>query len=113
MCRVVAEKGSGNEMVDTALKIGNQGLNAATDLVPATIPRPVAKAGVGLLSLAILLSLVQSIFSTFISLLFLGGMGYLAFNYISKSDKSSSSSSASGSSDDPIDEARKIMDKYK
>ncbi|CAI5988531.1 unnamed protein product, partial [Closterium sp. NIES-65] len=55
--------------VSTAVKIGNDGLDAATNLVPASIPRPVAKGGVALLSLAILLSLVQTIFNTFVSLL--------------------------------------------
>ncbi|GJP44943.1 hypothetical protein CLOM_g4341 [Closterium sp. NIES-68] len=107
--RVVAEKGSTSDLVSTAVKIGNEGLDAATKLVPATIPRPVAKAGVGLLSLAILLSLVQTVFNTFVSLLFLGGLGYLGFQYLSKDGNKSSGSS----SDDPLDEARRILDKYK
>ncbi|CAI5470057.1 unnamed protein product [Closterium sp. Yama58-4] len=91
---VVAEKGSTSDLVSTAVKIGNDGLDAATKLVPASIPRPVAKGGVALLSLAILLSLVQTIFNTFVSLLFLGGLGYLAFQYLSKDGKNSSGSSA-------------------
>ncbi|CAI7847128.1 unnamed protein product [Closterium sp. NIES-53] len=90
---VVAEKGSTSDLVSTAVKIGNDGLDAATNLVPASIPRPVAKGGVALLSLAILLSLVQTIFNTFVSLLFLGGLGYFAFQYLSKDGKSSSGSS--------------------
>ncbi|CAI5531649.1 unnamed protein product [Closterium sp. Naga37s-1] len=60
----------------------------------ASIPRPVAKGGVALLSLAILLSLVQTIFNTFVSLLFLGGLGYLGFQYLSKDGKNSSGASA-------------------
>eukprot|EP00897_Mesotaenium_endlicherianum_P005061 jgi/Mesen1/4583/ME000232S03831 len=116
---VAKESTEVEKIVATAVKTGKQGLASATSLVPEAVPRPVATAGVAIAGVLLATTIVKSLFSTLISFLVLGALGYGAFLYFTKGTDSStggggsSSSSGKAPSGDPIEEARRIMDKYK
>lgn len=99
------------------VKAGKNALDAGTDLVPATIPRGVARIIVGVVGAAVLTYALRALFSTALFVLAIGGFSYLAYIYVNK-DKDSGSgggggSGSSRSTDDSLEEARRIMDKYK
>ncbi|KAL3695273.1 hypothetical protein R1sor_009349 [Riccia sorocarpa] len=109
-----------NNVIATLVKVGRQGLEAGTKLVPETVPRPVAQLGVGLAGLFLGSFVLRSLFSTVLFILAIGGLSYIAFLSLNKGEGGSSSGSSfdrnSGkpkSTDEALEEARKIMDKYK
>ncbi|KAG6542849.1 hypothetical protein Mapa_015753 [Marchantia paleacea] len=118
--RISAEKIDPNNVIATLVKLGKQGLDAGTKLVPASVPRPVAQAGVGLAGLVVGSFVLRSLFSTAFCILAVGGLSYIGFLYLTKGEGSSSSggtldkgSGKPKSTDEALEEARKIMDKYK
>eukprot|EP00850_Spirogloea_muscicola_P001993 SM000007S20953 [mRNA] locus=s7:1096424:1097504:+ [translate_table: standard] len=112
---------SSGRFLDLAVRVGKEGLNGVTKLVPASIPRPIATAGVAVVGLFLISSILRTVFSTFFFIALLGGAGYLGFLYFTQgsgngTDDSDSSSGDGGSgsgSGNALDEARRIMDKYK
>ncbi|KAL2632386.1 hypothetical protein R1flu_017072 [Riccia fluitans] len=109
-----------NNVIATLVKVGKQGLEAGTKLVPDSVPRPVAQLGVGLAGLLLGSFVIRSLFSTVFFIVAVGGLGYLALLFLSKGEGGSSSGSSfdksSGkpkSTDEALEEARRIMDKYK
>lgn len=108
------EKTTVERVVETAVKTTRQGLSTATDLVPASVPRPVATAGVAVVGLLVASTILRSLFGTLIFFVVIGGLGYAAFVYLTQTGgDSGGGGSGSGKGLNPIDEARKIMDKYK
>jgi TATA-binding protein-associated factor len=102
-----------------ALKVGGGLVDAAADMVPPSVPRPVAKAGVALAGAGVAFWLLQKVVSTVITLAVIGGglYFYLARSGGDGGERSSSSSSKGGGGgddddDDPLAEARRIMSKY-
>jgi hypothetical protein len=110
-CKRIGIEAKSNPLVDTVVGTGKQGLKVATDLVPDAVPRPIARGGVIAVTGLIAVSVVKSILSTALSLVVVGGLAYAAFVYAKNND--SSGSSGGGGKDDPLDEAKRIMDKYK
>lgn len=98
--------------IQTVLKIGRDGIEAGTNLVPEAVPRPIAKLSVGVLASAVTLFVLRSFLST--ALFTLGFMGFVYFIYLALSkDKGSKLDDKPGTTDEAIEEARKIMEKYK
>ncbi|KAG0616941.1 hypothetical protein M758_5G153700 [Ceratodon purpureus] len=101
------------------VKAGKNALDAGTDLVPDTIPRGVARIIVGIVGAAVVTYALRALFSTALFVLAIGGFSYLAYIYVSKDKDSGSGGGGGGGSgssrntDDSLDEARRIMDKYK
>jgi len=111
------EKTTGNEALDTAIDVGKGLVESAANLVPESVPRPMAKGGVALAGGIIAFWLLQKVLSTFITLALLGGAAYLYFRSSSSNDSSGGSGGGSKGRgddlDDPLADARRIMDKYK
>lgn len=100
--------------IQTVVKVGKDGIEAGTNLVPAAVPRPIARLSVAVVATSLSLFVLRSFVSTvFFSL---GVMGFVYFIYLAlNKDKGSKldNSPSSTSTDEAIEEARKIMDKYK
>ncbi|XP_074274702.1 uncharacterized protein LOC141598808 [Silene latifolia] len=100
------------KVVQTAFKIGKDGIEGGTNLVPEAVPRPVAKISVAIVATALSLLVLRSFISTvFFSV---GVMGFVYFVYLAlNKDKGPKINEKPGSTDEAIDQANKIMDKYK
>ncbi|KAF8109203.1 hypothetical protein N665_0101s0032 [Sinapis alba] len=105
------------KVLKTAWNIGKDGIKAGTNLVPVSVPRPVARISVTIVVLAVSLFVLKSFLST--AFFVLGTMGFAYFLFIAlnkdEAPKQSGEDNISGSKpmDDPLEEAKKIMDKYK
>ncbi|KAJ9507384.1 hypothetical protein QJQ45_006372 [Haematococcus lacustris] len=96
-------------------------LESGAALVPDTVPRPLAKGGVAVVGGLVLFGLLKQLLSGLLTLAVMGGVAYW---WLTKSDPGSEvtdidvkPSSRGGKDDedldDPLSEARKIMNKYK
>ncbi|KAF8694950.1 hypothetical protein HU200_038058 [Digitaria exilis] len=101
--------------VRKAWSVGNDVLEAGSNLVPGAIPRPIARIGVAFAAVAVALFLVKSIVSTAFFVLGMMGLIYLAFLAMNPKEASGSRIDETGgnTSEDPVEEARRIMEKYK
>jgi len=99
------------------VKAGKNALDAGTDLVPDTIPRNVARIIVGVVGVSIITYALRALFSTALFILAIAGFSYLAYIYLNKDSDSGTGGGGGGgssrSTDDSLEEARRIMDKYK
>ncbi|KAH7439075.1 hypothetical protein KP509_04G044100 [Ceratopteris richardii] len=98
------------------VKTARDVLEAGTKLVPESVPRPLAQAGVALVGIVGTLYLLQSLFSIALFILFIGGVGYYLFYSFNKDDddqRGGGRSSSSSDTDLTLEEARRIMEKYK
>lgn len=115
--RIVSEGANFDKVIGTVVRTGREGIVSATKLVPDSVPRPAATAGVVVAGFLVFSLILKALFNTFLTLVVVGGLGYGAFVYLTRSDddsgKGGSGPSSSKPSDDPLDEARRIMDKYK
>lgn len=105
-----------NETIDGIVTAGTKLVENASQLVPSSIPRPVAKAGVAIAGGVFIFGLVQQVLSGFITLIVLGGLGYFFFTRSSSDtdDEDSNKGEGKGEDDlsDPLSEAQRIMKKY-
>lgn len=105
------------KVLRTAWNIGKDGIEAGTNLVPVSVPRPVARISVTIAALAVSLFVVKSFLSTAFFVLGTMGFAYFLFIALNKDEapklRGDDNSSGSKSMDDPLEEAKKIMDKYK
>lgn len=89
-------------------------VDGAANLVPESVPRPAAKTGVAVAGVLITFWLLQKVISGVITLALLGGVGYY---FLTKSGNAAAEKRASSREvddmDDPLSEAKKIMEKYK
>ncbi|KAL8143826.1 hypothetical protein V2J09_016858 [Rumex salicifolius] len=109
---VVAFQNNIFRALQTALKVGKEGVEAGTNLVPESVPRPIAKLSVTVAAAAVSLFVLRSFVST--ALFAVGTMGFIYFIYLAlNKDKGSKTDVGSKSSDDAVEEAKRIMDKYK
>eukprot|EP00270_Netrium_digitus_P004297 TRINITY_DN1530_c0_g1_i2.p1 TRINITY_DN1530_c0_g1~~TRINITY_DN1530_c0_g1_i2.p1 ORF type:complete len:192 (-),score=48.80 TRINITY_DN1530_c0_g1_i2:151-726(-) len=115
--QVIAKKDDGiQSYVTTAARVGLEALESATSLVPASVPRPVARAGVAGAAVILSLTLISAAFNTLITLLVVGGLSYAAVVYFTggRGGGSSGGGATGGiSPDDSLEEAKRIMEKYK
>ncbi|KAF7845515.1 TATA-binding protein-associated factor [Senna tora] len=111
---VLAAQSNFFKVLQTAWKVGRDGIEAGTNLVPSSIPRPVARISVTIVALSVSLFVLKSFLSMAFFVLATMGLAYFAFIAINKDQGSTSSGDTTSSSmEDPVEEARKIMDKYK
>ncbi|CAH8389905.1 unnamed protein product [Eruca vesicaria subsp. sativa] len=105
------------KVLKTAWNIGKDGIDAGTNLVPVSVPRPVARISVTIAVLAVSLFVLKSFLST--AFFVLGTMGFAYFLFIAlnkdEAPKQGREDNISSSKpiDDPLEEAKNIMDKYK
>ncbi|GJM97343.1 hypothetical protein PR202_ga14264 [Eleusine coracana subsp. coracana] len=103
-------------VVQTAWRVGKDAVEAGTNLLPGSIPRPIARIGVTFAAVSIALFLVKSIVSTAFFVLAMMGliyMGFLALNPKEVTGSTRADESEGSPSEDPVEEARRIMEKYK
>ncbi|KAI5071216.1 hypothetical protein GOP47_0013467 [Adiantum capillus-veneris] len=113
--RIVAQKSPDlYKAFAVAVKTARDALDAGTKLVPESVPRPVAQAGVAILGIVGSLYLLQSLFSIALFILAIGGVGYYLFYSLNKDDDDRGGGNSSNGSDPDLtlEEARRIMEKY-
>ncbi|XP_061354934.1 uncharacterized protein LOC133299486 [Gastrolobium bilobum] len=102
------------KVLQTAWKVGRDGIEAGTDLVPNSIPRPIARISVTIVALSVSLFVLKSFLSTAFFVLATIGLVYFAFLGFNKDQgPKGNGETTSTPMEDPVEEARKIMDKYK
>ncbi|CAN4113724.1 unnamed protein product [Withania somnifera] len=101
-------------VLQTAWRVGKDGVEAGTNMVPDAIPRPIARICVTVVGAAFVLFALKSILSTALFALAVMGVIYFGFIAMNKDDgPKDGGGTGSGSVDDSIEEARRIMEKYK
>ncbi|KAL6874005.1 hypothetical protein ACP4OV_014087 [Aristida adscensionis] len=116
---VVAASAQSNfaRVVQTAWRVGKDAVEAGTNLVPGSVPRPVARIGITFAAALVALVLFKSVVSTALFVLTMMGLIYLAFLALNPKEASGSRVDEAGAGDnppeDPVEEARRIMEKYK
>ncbi|ESQ56402.1 hypothetical protein EUTSA_v10026377mg [Eutrema salsugineum] len=114
---VLSAQSSFLKVLRTAWNIGKDGIEAGTNLVPVSVPRPVARISVTTAALAVSLFVLKSFVSTAFFVLGTMGFAYFLFIALNKDEAPKqgrdSKSSSSKPMDDPLEEAKKIMEKYK
>ncbi|CAL5063486.1 unnamed protein product [Urochloa decumbens] len=101
--------------VQTAWRVGNDAVEAGSNLVPGSVPRPIAKIVVTFAAVSVALFLLKSVVSTALFVLAMMGLIYLGFLAMNPKEASGSRMNETGGnpSEDPVEEARRIMEKYK
>ncbi|GLT51651.1 hypothetical protein SLA2020_250460 [Shorea laevis] len=102
--------------LQTVWKVGKDGIEAGMDLVPDSVPRPIARISVTIVAVSVALFVLKSFLSTAFFVLAMMGLIYFTFIALNKDQGSKGgrgSNSAEGPLDDPVEEARRIMEKYK
>ncbi|WOH01836.1 hypothetical protein DCAR_0521222 [Daucus carota subsp. sativus] len=112
---VFAAQSSFIKVIQTVWKVGKDGVEAGTDLVPDSVPRPVAKLSVTVVGVSLALFVLKSFLSTAFFALAVMGLCYFAFLALNKdeSSKGGGTTFTESSTDDSLEEARRIMEKYK
>ncbi|KAI7735657.1 hypothetical protein M8C21_005204 [Ambrosia artemisiifolia] len=111
------------KVVQTVFKVGRDGIEAGTSLVPESIPRPIARVSVAVVGVTVALFLLKSFLSTAFFFLATIGLIYSAFIALNKDEAptrgsdnintTSSSGTTTSSDEETLEEARRIMEKYK
>ncbi|CAN6218295.1 unnamed protein product [Urochloa humidicola] len=101
--------------VRTAWRVGTDAVEAGSNLVPGSVPRPISRIGVTFAAVSVALFLLKSVVSTALFVLAMMGLIYLGFLAMNPKEASSSRMDETGGnpSEDPVEEARRIMEKYK
>lgn len=96
-------------VLGTVWKVGKDGLDAGSKLVPESVPRPVARAGVAIGGFVVISFLLKSLLSTTLFILAIVGLIYLVFIYINKDEgPRGKTNDGDPSVDETLEEARKI-----
>ncbi|XP_052170910.1 uncharacterized protein LOC127787091 [Diospyros lotus] len=107
------------KVLQTVWKVGKDGIEAGTNLVPDTVPRPVARISVTAVAVALVLFVLKSVLSTAFFVLAMMGVIYFAFIALNKDNGPKGGGGGGGggtgttSTEDSLEEARRIMEKYK
>ncbi|KAH6809955.1 transmembrane protein [Perilla frutescens var. frutescens] len=97
----------------TIWKVGKDGVEAGTSLVPDAVPRPLARISVTAVAVTSVLFVLKSFISTAFFALAVMGLCYFTFIALNKDEAPKGSGGETTSVDDSLEEARKIMEKYK
>ncbi|KAI3749610.1 hypothetical protein L2E82_20224 [Cichorium intybus] len=114
--RIYAAQSNFLKVLQTAYKVGKDGIEAGTSLVPDSIPRPIARISVGVIGAAVVLFLLKSFLSTAFFFLATMGLIYSVFIALNKDEGPRGGGGTSGtttSTEESLEEARRIMEKYK
>ncbi|XP_023923014.2 uncharacterized protein LOC112034414 [Quercus suber] len=103
------------KVIQTVWKVGKDGVEAGTNLVPDSVPRPIARISVTLVALTVSLFVLKSFLSTAFFALATMGLIYFAFIAMNKDDgpKGGGGPGGTTSTEDSLEEAKRIMEKYK
>ena len=110
------------KLLKQAAGVAKDAVESAAALVPESVPRPAAKGLVSVAFAMVVVVTVKSIFSTALTAILLGGAGWAMMNFTSsndddsgrgRGDDGSTGDRGQGDEDDPLEEARRIMSKYK
>ncbi|XP_004515614.1 uncharacterized protein [Cicer arietinum] len=105
------------KVLQNAWRVGKDGVEAGTNLVPSSIPRPIARISVTFVALSVFLFVFKSLISTAFFILGTIGLAYFAYLAFNKDEGPSgnggTTTTTSPLDDDPVEEAKKIMEKYK
>ncbi|KAG5002358.1 hypothetical protein JHK87_023430 [Glycine soja] len=102
------------KVLQNAWKVGRDGIEAGTNLVPNSVPRPIARISVTIVALSVTLFVLKAFLSTAFFILATIGLAYFAYLAFNKDQgPSGNGGTTSTPMDDPVEEARKIMEKYK
>ncbi|KAK1398021.1 Rho GTPase-activating protein like [Heracleum sosnowskyi] len=104
------------KVIRTVWKVGKDGVEAGTDMVPDSVPRPIAKLSVTVVGVSLALFVLKSFLSTAFFALAVMGLCYFAFLALNKDEGSKGGGGTTyseSSTDDSLEEARRIMEKYK
>ncbi|GMH30925.1 hypothetical protein Nepgr_032768 [Nepenthes gracilis] len=97
-------------VIQTVIKVGKDGVDAGINLVPDSIPRPVARLAITIAAGVVFLFILRSFLSTIFFAL--GVMGFVYFLYLAlNKDKGPRVDEGPTSPDDAVEEARRIMEK--
>ncbi|KAH0657550.1 hypothetical protein KY289_026298 [Solanum tuberosum] len=99
-------------VLQTAWRVGKDGVEAGTNMVPDAIPRPIARICVTVVGAAFALFALKSFLSTVFFALAMMGVIYFGFIALNKDD-GPKGNGGTASADDSLEEARRIMEKYK
>ncbi|CAK7349450.1 unnamed protein product [Dovyalis caffra] len=99
------------KVIQTIWKVGKDGIEAGTNLVPESVPRSIARISVTVAVLAISLFVLKSFLST--AFFVLAMMGLVYFTFIALNKDQGPKGGGGTTSEDPLEEARRIMEKYK
>ncbi|KAL4190918.1 hypothetical protein AMTRI_Chr07g27000 [Amborella trichopoda] len=115
---VVAVRSTVSKVIQTAWRVGKDGLEAGTNLVPDSVPRPIARIGVAVLTLTLSLYVLKSLLSTAFFVLAMMGLIYFVFIALNKDEGPGRGGGGGGgdgtsSTDETLEEARRIMEKYR
>ncbi|PIN04273.1 hypothetical protein CDL12_23192 [Handroanthus impetiginosus] len=99
-------------VIQTAWKVGKDGIEAGTSLVPDSIPRPIARISVAVVAVTLALFVLKSFLSTVFIALAVMGLSYFTFIALNK-DEGPKGGGGTTSPEDSLEEARRIMEKYK
>ncbi|XP_030523501.1 uncharacterized protein LOC115736123 [Rhodamnia argentea] len=116
---VVASQSNFLKVAQTVWKVGRDAIEAGTNLVPDAVPRPVARISVTFVGLSVALFVLKSFLST--AFFVLATMGLIYFTFLALNKDSGPKGGGDGPKggggapplEDPVEEARKIMEKYK
>ncbi|KAG2451243.1 hypothetical protein HYH02_003850 [Chlamydomonas schloesseri] len=119
--RVRAAKEDKDDMVAGAFKAASGFVDKAADLVPESVPRATAKAGVTVAGVMFVFWVLNKVISGVVTLAIFAGLGYYFLTQQGGKDddavdvtpKAPGGKGKGSDLDDPLAEARKIMDKYK
>ncbi|XP_051118693.1 uncharacterized protein LOC127242955 [Andrographis paniculata] len=100
------------KVVQTVWKVGKDGVDAGTNMVPAVVPRPIARAAVAVAAAMAGLFVLKSFLSTALFALAVMGLCYFTFIALNKNEGPKGNGGTT-SVEDSLEEARRIMDKYK
>ncbi|KAM1153030.1 hypothetical protein FF1_035530 [Malus domestica] len=115
---VFASQSNFFKALQTAWKVGRDGVEAGTNLVPNSVPRPVARVSVTIVALTLSLFVLKSFLSTAFFVLATMGLVYFIFIALNKDEGprwsgGTTSTPKEDGMDDSLEEARRIMEKYK
>ncbi|KAL1550080.1 hypothetical protein AAHA92_18094 [Salvia divinorum] len=97
----------------TVWKVGKDGVEAGTSFVPDAVPRPLARISVTAVAVTLVVFVLKSFISTAVFALAVMGLCYFTFISLNKDEAPKGGGGETTSVDDSLEEARKIMDKYK
>ncbi|PSR89709.1 Rho GTPase-activating protein like [Actinidia chinensis var. chinensis] len=109
---ILAAQSNFLKVVQTVWKVGKDGIEAGTNLVPDSVPRPIARLSVTVVAVTLALFVLKSVLSTAVFVLAMMGLIYFTFIALNK-DEGPKGGGGTASTEDSLEEARRIMEKYK
>ncbi|XP_068660961.1 uncharacterized protein [Aristolochia californica] len=110
---VVAAQSNIFKVFQTVLKVGKDGVEAGSNLIPDPVPRPIARVGVTVAIVAISLFVLKSVLSTAFFVLAMMGLIYFGYLALNKDERPNGGGGTGASQEESLEEARRIMEKYK